>query len=250
MHIDTLTITGIAGFAAALLVFCGSVFLLLALVMGARLAYFVTASVTLAFVLIMTVVWSFGTVPLGPVGQFGKPVAQAIPHWEPIDMDQEPASLDFAPAADYPEGDWHEPDPNDEHEKTIAGELLNAAGDFLEEKIGESEDGRALGYEDAGDATPVDDSVRLIERDGDEYGMAKLEPTPVVVSTEGAEASVTTEEPGPDLYFVGRFEPGNQFGKARMMAAGAFILFVLHLFGLSRAERRAKAEREENNNNG
>lgn len=246
MQFDTITIAGIAGFAAALTVFCGSVFLLLALVMGARLAYFVSASVTLGFVLIMSVVWSFGTVPLGPVGQFGKPVAKSIPHWESIDLGAEQSALDFQAAGAYPDGGgWHKVDEDEPHQTTLAGELINAATDFLEQRIDASEGGEALGYQDAGDATVDEETVRLLTRDGDEYGMATLEPS---TSTGGAEAGAQPETSAPTLYFVARFEPGNQFGKARMISAGTFVLFVLHLFGLSRAERRAKAEREENNN--
>ena len=41
-------ITGMSAFVSAVIIFIGSAFLLLMLVMGARLAYWVTASVTLA----------------------------------------------------------------------------------------------------------------------------------------------------------------------------------------------------------
>ncbi len=62
---DTIFVEGLATVVAAVIVFCGSVFFLLSLVVGARLAYFITASVTLAFLSIMGVVWSVN--PLGPL---------------------------------------------------------------------------------------------------------------------------------------------------------------------------------------
>ena len=84
--LDTTFLTGSAAFLSAIIVFCGSVFLLLAFVLGARLAYWVTASVTLSFVFIMGAVWSYGT-PLGPVGQLPKWVPSTSvplpPSWSP-----------------------------------------------------------------------------------------------------------------------------------------------------------------------
>ncbi len=62
---DAIFVEGVAAVLAGIIVFCGSVFFLLSLVVGARLAYFITASVTLAFLSIMGVVWSVN--PLGPL---------------------------------------------------------------------------------------------------------------------------------------------------------------------------------------
>lgn len=61
----SLFVEGVATVAASVLIFCGSVFLVLNLIVGPRLAYFITASITLAFLLIMGVVWSVN--PLGPL---------------------------------------------------------------------------------------------------------------------------------------------------------------------------------------
>jgi hypothetical protein len=78
---DLLFIEGVAAVASAVIVFCGSVFLLLAMVVGGRLAYFVTATITLAFLLMMGVVWSIN--PLGPVG--------SLPEWRPFQIGAEAA---------------------------------------------------------------------------------------------------------------------------------------------------------------
>jgi hypothetical protein len=40
------------------------------------------------------------------------------------------------------------------------------------------------------------------------------------------------------------YDPGDPLGRARIAVAGAFVLLVLHLFGLSRSERRARREAE------
>ena len=97
---DVPFISGMAAFVSSILIFCGSAFLLMMLVMGARLAYFVTASITLAFVLILGIVWSIN--PLGPVGQ--------LPNWEPIGLGQDASAIEFGPASAYPDDPWRVPD--------------------------------------------------------------------------------------------------------------------------------------------
>ena len=102
---SSLFVEGIAATVAAIVIFCGSVWLLLSLVLGPRLAYFVTASVTLGFLLLMGAVWSFGT-PLGPTGQ--------LPSWSGVGTGETAAETGFGPASEYPDGGgWFEPDPED-----------------------------------------------------------------------------------------------------------------------------------------
>src|SRR5687767_10559914 len=110
---DTAFITGMAAFVSAMLVFVGSAFLLLALILGPKLAYFVTASITLAFTLIMGVVWSIN--PLGPLGQ--------SPEWEPIDAQTDTSALEFPEAEQYPDDPWTPPNTDDALQATQASEL-------------------------------------------------------------------------------------------------------------------------------
>ncbi|MFN2488680.1 MAG: hypothetical protein ABR529_02845 [Actinomycetota bacterium] len=211
---DTVFIEGIVATVAAIIVFCGSVFFLLAMVMGGRLAYFVTASITLAFLLIMGVVWSVN--PLGPVG--------TLPEWDPVDIGAEGAQLAFGPTSEYPEGPWLAVDTEDEAQAAQASELESSAGDVLETAIDE---GKVDTFEDAGDATANSDVTRLLEEGGDLYGAVTLEPT-------------TDDLPGEPTVVVMRYDPGNPLGPARMITAGTFVLLVLHLFGLSASERKAR----------
>ena len=53
---DLTFVEGVAAVVSGVIVFCGSVWLLLSMVMGPRLAYFISASLTLGFLLIMGVV--------------------------------------------------------------------------------------------------------------------------------------------------------------------------------------------------
>ncbi len=53
---DLTFVEGIAAAVSGIIIFCGSVWLLLTMIMGARLAYFVSASLFLGFILIKGVV--------------------------------------------------------------------------------------------------------------------------------------------------------------------------------------------------
>lgn len=208
---------GSAAFISSIIVFVGSVFLLMALVMGARLAYMITASVTLSFVLMMALVWSYGT-PLGPVGE--------LPTWNPVDIGTELSSLGFEPSSSYPGGDWEVPPEGD----AAAGELESASTDYVTTAI---DDGTITDYEDPGFVGVVAESTRLLERGGTLYGMITL---------EGLEA--TEGEGGPQIFIVMDYDPGNPSGPARMIAAGTFLLLAGHLVALSRMEKRALKEKE------
>ena len=228
---DLLFIEGVAAVVAAVTVFVGSIFLLLAVIMGARLAYFVAASITLAFVFIMTLVWSYGT-PLGPVGQ--------LPEWNPVDLAASASEIEFGPAGQYPEGSWQAPAEDDTAARTRAAELESAAIDYLAQAIQEKEGGEFLAETDA---SVVTESARLLTQDEEQYGALQLEASQAA-KDKAAEAdpdqSVTPDDA--TLIVVMKFDPGNPSGKARILAAGTFLVFAAHLFGLSRAERRSKKE--------
>ncbi|HVF54256.1 MAG TPA: hypothetical protein VNC78_11735 [Actinomycetota bacterium] len=223
---DSVFVQGIAGFIAALIVFCGSIWLLLALVLGARLAYFVSASVTLAFILLMGVVWSVGT-PLGPVG--------VLPSWGNVGIAPTADQIDFSAASQYPDGGgWHEPDAEDTLQITQAGELEGDATEVLEKAI---EDEKIDEFTSTSQAKANRELARLIEVNGVTYGAVTFEPVPLA---EGVQPSEDDPDPDARVVVVMEYDPGNPLGKARLITAGTFVVFVAHLLGLSLIERRAK----------
>ncbi len=241
---DTAFITGMSAFVSAMIIFVGSAFLLLALIMGARLAYFVTASITLAFTLIMGVVWSIN--PLGPLGQ--------SPEWDPLDAQTDAAQLEFDAAADYPEGDWQVPDPEDAIQTTQASELESDATEYVTTQISE---GQIEGFPANPQFTVTEDSTRLLIRGEQTYGITSIDVLPPLVEPElgippkaereNAEEATGAEEIEPlgQVAVVAEYDPGNPLGLARMITLGTFVLFVLHLIGLSMSERRIKRQRVE-----
>lgn len=219
---DLTFITGIGAVVSAVLIFCGSMWLLLSMVTGARLAYFVTASITLAFLLIMGVAWSIN--PLGPVG--------ALPEWIPVGIGQDAGQVEGS--AGYPGGPWEEPPEDDPVEAARASELESAASDYLQRQI---DRGEISAYAAAADVTTVEDSTRLRTEDGTELGALALEADPAKV-----EAGAVKDKG--EVIVVMRYDPKNPLGPSRMMTAGTFLLLVGHLFGLSRAEKKARAAAE------
>ncbi len=210
-------ISGMGAFVSSIIIFNGSAFLLLMLVMGARLAYLVTASITLAFVFIMGIVWSIN--PLGPVGQ--------LPEWDPVAVGTDPAAVEFGQASAYPNEPWQVPDTEDEAEATRVADLQSAAQDYVLEAAtaGETE-----GLPQLVDSTTIPEEATLLLQDGEEeYGATTVE----AVDTEGE----TTE-----ALVVMKYDPGNPLGQARMIALGTFIVLVLHLVVLSRSEKRARQD--------
>lgn len=218
---DTAFITGMGAFVSAILIFCGSAFLLLMLVMGARLAYFVTASITLAFILILGVVWSVN--PLGPVGQ--------LPDWDPLDLGQEASAIEFGPASAYPDDPWHVPAEDDETENTRVAELESSAQEYVTEAASAGEGGLPAVVSST-TILDQDNATVLLEQDGTEYGATTVE----ITDGDGEEAG--------QFLVVMEYDPGNPLGEARMITVGTFILLVLHLVGLSMSEKRARRERE------
>jgi hypothetical protein len=211
---DGTFITGAAATVASILIFCGSVWLVLAMVLGSRLAYFVSASVTLAFMLIMGVVWSIN--PLGPLGE--------SPSFS------ETAIGSGVSQFGYPEGDWYTPPEDDEQQAAIVSELEGAATDALELAIEEEAEG--VEFEDVGDAIVNQEASRLIEVDGTMYGATVLEPTELVAESEDPPDAVTV---------VMEYDPGNLLGVARWITLFTALLLGVHLFLLGRAERTVKA---------
>ncbi len=243
---DTAFVTGSAAFLSAIIVFIGSAFLLLTLVLGARLAYFITASVTLCFVLIMAVVWSIN--PLGPLGQ--------SPEWEPEAIGEEASELDFDRASEYPDEPWAEPDEDDANQIIQASELESDATKYAETTLSE---GEIEGLPQLATLQIAQDSTRLYQRGDTQYGATLVDvlpppgipelgiPEDIAAAEEEAEAAPEAGPPEPlgQLAVVMRYDPGDPLGQARLIGVGTFVLLVLHLIGLSFAERRVRARQAE-----
>lgn len=232
LELDAIFIEGMGAFVSSVIIFCGSVFLLLAMVLGARLAYLVTASVTLAFLFIMGIIWSF-TNPLTPLGPVGD-----MPEWIPVDVAAEGEELKGPSAAEYEGEDtsgagWEAANPDVDADVTQSGELGSAAANAIEDEV---EEGKFP--ENTTSNTPNTDSVRFLDVDGERYGAVTLEPSADTPPLPG-------EQPTPTVVFIARYDPGNPLWEARKILIGTVVLLIVHLALLSASERKAKRVRQE-----
>jgi hypothetical protein len=218
--VDLTFFEGIGAVAAAILVFCGSIWLLITMVAGARLAYFIVASVVLAFLLIMSIVWSLN--PLGPVGE--------LPSWSSIAVAPSVAKINFGPASSYPSAPWHTVNTKDVAEATKASSLQAESTDALATAIEKGQ----VPFESTTEATANLDTVRLLPQGDQEYGAVTYEAAAGAGAPKGAKAVV-----------VMKYHPGNPLGPPKVIAAGAAVLLLVHLVGLSFSERKVRREREE-----
>lgn len=245
---DSLFVEGVAATVSAIIVFCGSVWLLLALVLGPRLSYFITASITLGFLLLMGGVWSYGE-PLGPVGE--------LPSYEAVGAADTVDEIQFGPAGEYPDGGGWQEAGEDEALVEIKTGAEGAASDELEAAI---EEGQVTGFERADQATVDTDGTRVLEQDGTFYAAVRFQPLPEVPEEEDAatdqdiapeegdtpaeDDAAAAEDEGPaedaEAFVILEQDPGNPSGEARMITGLFFILLVAHLAGLSWSERRAR----------
>lgn len=215
---------GTAAFVAGVVIFCGSVWFLMALLMGPKLSYWVTASVTLAFVLIMAAVWSYGD-PLGPVGE--------LEAWEEGAVAREGETPSFGPGG-YPDsGAWRAPNEDDDTEMGHVSELQNQAQEYLTRAL---DAGEIDTFSSGGDATVDTESIRVAEQGGELYGGVTFTAVEAAPGEEQVEYVPTV--------VIMQFDPGYPNRPAHLLLGATFILFVGHLFGLSRIERRARRARE------
>ena len=204
-------IEGLAATACAIIVFCGSIWLLLSLVTGARLAYFITASVTLGVLVILGVVWSLN--PLGPVGQ--------LPKWDPVQYADSADKINFGPASSYPDSPWQPVNKNITTEAQKGSLLESGASGGFGDAIS---NGDVTVFTTTSQGLINSDLDRFLDQGGTTYGMVTFQ----AVTGKGSVVAVL------------KYDPGNALGPPRQLT-GLFVgLFVLHLFGLSRAERKAR----------
>ncbi|MEA2506128.1 MAG: hypothetical protein QOH48_746 [Actinomycetota bacterium] len=209
---STIFVTGVAVTLAGIIVFIGSIFLLLALIMGARLAYFVTASVTLAILVILGVVWSIN--PLGPVGQ--------LPAWVPQAAADTPSQINFGPMSAYPNGPWQTPNKNDAAQVALASAMQGVATAALQSGI---TSGKVKNFPTTSTAVVDGTKTRLLLQGNKQYGAVTYG------STSGKPTSAVA------LFY---YNPGDPLGPPRKITLGLFVVFALHLFGMNRIERKAK----------
>jgi hypothetical protein len=112
-NIDCGTLTkGILAVVAALVLFIGSVFVLLTAILGRWMAYLVIAVCFSGWMLIFSSVWAFGYWSQGPGTVVNLGPRGALPAWIPLNAGLSASAKQYPTFASYPNGPWaNEPSP-------------------------------------------------------------------------------------------------------------------------------------------
>jgi hypothetical protein len=216
LAVDRTLIEGFAALIAGLVLFVGSVYLLLTAVFGPRMAYLVTATGFFAFWLILAALWVFGApgTPrfLGPKGD--------LPSWQAVAAGTDLRSPTFPVISQYPGGRWEEAG----QDQTAEVEPVTlSVQEFLAEEASAELRSEAI----EGEISPEDFTVTDIRFTS--VGETELAAATASATTGGREVTVVTvrdegSEPVPSF-----------------IALGVGILgFAIHVPFLDRAERRRK----------
>ena len=213
----TSTLEGALVFVSSIVLFVGSVFLLLAAIFGIRMGYLMTATGFFGFWVILAALWAFGApgTPrfLGPRGD--------LPAWIAVAQGTDLRSETFPVIDEYPRGDWRSAE---DAEATAEVEPATLAfQEFLAEQANEELAAEGLEGEVPPESFQVS-NVRFAE-DGD----TRLAAATAVSGTGGREVEV-----------VGYLDEGDE-GLPSWLALGLGLVgFAVHVPFLDRAERKRK----------
>jgi hypothetical protein len=215
--LDQTFFEGVGVVVAALLLFAGSVFMLLAAVFGPRMGYLVAATGFFAFMLILSALWAFGApgTPryLGPKGE--------LPHWEVAGAGTDLASSTDPVIEEYPGGPWRPPE--DAGLTTEVEPATLAFQEFLAEEANAEFQQTGVDAEVAPEDFEVTD-LRFVT--GEETDLAAA----MAFSTTG----------GQEVVVVGYKDEGNEPLPSWIFLGASILGFAVHLPFLDRAERKRK----------
>lgn len=203
---------------SGLILFVGTVWLLLAAIFGVRMGYLQTMVGMFGFMIILSAIWAFGapgTPPnLGPKGE--------LPHWEPVAAGAVIESEQYPIIDAYPGEPWKSPEDDETLEleaetasDTIAEFLAEEATHHLEETGGEGEI--------AADAFHVRDLRFAEAEDGTQLAVARA-------AADG----------GPEVTVAAFKDQGDEELPSWLFLGASILGFAAHLPFLDRAERRRK----------
>jgi hypothetical protein len=218
------SIVGYLTVAMAIIIFIGSVFLLLSAVFGPRMGYLVMAVALFGWMIILSSLWAFGfwsggldtVTNLGPRG--------TEPHWQAFGVGVQVASSSYSVVDKYPGEPWVAPkDENDERTASV-GTVTTAVQDFLADRANAQ-----LAASGAKEAVLAED-----------FTVTDVEFTSVGgTSLAGAHAFFSGG--GPTLTVFVYHNSGTVPIYSYAFLGGSIVLFLVHVPFLDRAERKRKA---------
>jgi len=216
------SIVGYLTVAMAVIIFVGSVYIILAAVFGPRMGYLVMAVALFGWMIILSGLWVTGyfvsqglDTPknLGPRG--------TEPHWQALGLGVEVASPKYPVVERYPGPPWETPTGPDDDRTASIGTVTTAVQNFMADQANE-----ALG--DKGHVLPSDFTVTDVEFTGDNG-----------ISLAAAHAFFNNG--GPTVTVFAYHNRGSVPIYSWAFLGASVILFLIHLPFLDKAERKRKA---------
>jgi hypothetical protein len=224
-HIECGTLFKGAGVTLmSIILFVGSVYLMLSFVFGKWMGYLVLAVCFSGWLIIHSSLWYFGFWAQGP----GTPTNQGPrgqePSWVVLEAGLEVADARFATFADYPGDGWKEPTKGQD---PSVQSVSSAASSFLALKANEELELDPLGTDAIPGTQFTIDSVR--------FATAEDEKTPLAVVQAHFSGG------GPLTTLALYHDSGSVPRYSLMFMVGSLLVFLIHLPLLDRAEKKRKA---------
>ena len=210
---------------AGIVLFIGSVYVLLAAIFGRWMGYLMLMVGLSGWLIIQSSLWLFGFWSQGPETPTNLGPRGAEPAWLVLQVGLEPGSERFTLFEEYPAGPWKEPTGETEDEAADIQSVTGAATTFLAEEANHE---LGLEAESAGAVTPTQFTV-----------------DDILFADEGSTSLAVVEAHfnggGPKTFLSMYHDQGSVPRYSYMFLAGSIIAFALHLPLLDRAERQRKA---------
>jgi hypothetical protein len=208
-----------------ILIFVGSIYLLLRSNLGTRRGYYVLGVSTFGFLFIMSLFWGFGAPgtpqATGPTNLPGQPADALQPKWIPFAQDSLLADrADLSIVREFPEG--FGPVPADEADRAEQGET--DLGSFFSSSVA---------------GQPIRDTWAVVDT---QWAVTSTGLPVIGVTYQAVDDALQPIPDGPTYTAFGFFDAGNPLLPSIIFAVVSFLLFVLHAWLLDRDEQREKAE--------
>ena len=231
----------------AILIFVGSIYLLLRSNLGTRRGYLVMSTSLWGFGLLLSLFWTFGapgTPPnVGPQNLPGTELDAYLPVFRPFAATSALAEGDYAFVQSYPDGFEEPPADFEERAQEAAGEIQSYFAGLVEpyrkELQGTEEPVRVLW-------SPARDGARFEVVAVEYQATCQLvgEEPALPAQCEGLEVGDVDPMAEPEVFFA-FFDPGAEYFPSLLMTAIMLVLFAGHMLALYRDETRERREREE-----
>jgi hypothetical protein len=235
LAVSSTFVKGTAVIVAAMVLFVGSVYLLLSAIFGLRMAYLVLAVAFFGWMIILSMIWTFGQPPilgvtgtktnLGPRG--------TEPHWQVFAAGTGSVASKYPVTKAYPAGPWHPPDTVS---KSAVATVTTAVQDYLV-----NQGAAALEKEGTTVCTPESSpTANCFNLDLTAFVVQDVE-FATAGSTHLAAAHAFYAQGGPEITVFAYHDHGNVQVYSYAFLIASILGFAIHLPFLDRAEKKRKA---------